>query len=101
MPKPLHKLYCDVDYVKALSVNVTQGSGESCYQVIDGNDIKRIKRYSYEFTIPFDNCPNLDFWSPANLSIAAHNSKEASPFSTPYTVRGAINSKLCYFGVLL
>ena len=87
--------------MKALSVNVTQGSGKFCYQVIDGNDIKSVERYSYEFTIPFDNCPNLDFWSSANLSIAAHNSKEASPFSTPYTVQGAINSKLCYFSVLL
>ena len=100
MPKPLQKLYCDVEYVKALSVNVTQEFGESCYQVINGIDIKKIKYYGYEFTFQFDNCPNLDFWSSANLSIAVHNSKDVSPFSSPYTVQGAVNSKLYHFSVL-
>lgn len=93
MPKPLQKLYCDSDNVKSLSVNVTQESGDSCHHLIDGNDIKKIKHSTYEFTLQFDYCRNLNFWSPAYLSISAHNSRDASPFSSPYAIRGAVNGK--------
>ena len=86
--------------MEALSVNITQNFNESCHQVIDGIDIKKLNYYSYEFTFQFDNCPNLDFWSSTNLSIAVYNSKDVSPFSSPYTVQGAVNSKLHHFSVL-
>ena len=85
--------------MKGVSVNITQESGDTLYFNIDGNDIRKIN-FTYEFTLNFNNHPNYDFWSPAYLSMSVHNSKDASPFTSPYTIRGAINSKsilLCYY----
>ena len=77
--------------MKVVSVYIAQGSDPSCHSVIRGNNIRKING-TYEFTIQFDDCPNLDFWSPAHLSVSVHNSINASPFSNT-TIRGAINSK--------
>ena len=92
LSRPLEKLYCDTDIVNGVSVYVTQESGDTYQFLIGGNDIRKIND-TYEFTLQFNNHPNYDFWGPAYLSISVHNSKGASPFSSPCTIRGAVNSK--------
>ena len=74
--------------MKSVSVYVTQESGDTYQFLIGGNDIRKIND-TYEFTLQFKDHQKYDFWRAAHLSISVHNSKDASPFSSPYTIRGA------------